>query len=80
MTIFLEEEEIRQLTGRKARSAQATTLKSMGIAHKVRADGSLVVLRSHIEKTLDGLPEKSRVKEWQPDWSSLNAPPAQPRK
>ena len=77
--IFLTEEEIRTLTHRKRRDSQAQALRGMGISHKMRPDGSLAVLRSHIEKVLDGTTEKSRFKEWQPDWSSIRASPPQSR-
>lgn len=77
--IFLTEDEVQSLTHRKRRNSQALALNVMGITHKKRPDGSLAVLRSHIEKTLDGAPEKSRVKEWQPDWSSVRATPPQSR-
>lgn len=75
--MFLTEDEIRELTRRKVHRSQTEALRSMGISHKVRPDGSVAVLKSHVEKTLDGLPEKARMKEWQPDWSSLNASPPQ---
>lgn len=77
MTMFLTKEQLIELTGRKVRPAQVKALRSMGISHKVRPDGSVAVLTSHIEKALDGLPEKARMKEWQPDWSALDAPPSQ---
>lgn len=50
--MFLTEEEIRELTNRKQRCSQAMVLRALGITHKVRADGSLVVLRAHVEQEL----------------------------
>lgn len=73
MSMFLTGDEIIDLTGKKRRSAQMKELNSLGITHKVRGDGSLVVLRSHIENELDG---KSRVslesvKDTQPNWEGM---------
>lgn len=48
--MFLEEDEIIQLSGRRRRNAQASALSFMGIEYKMRPDGSLAVLRSHVEK------------------------------
>ena len=79
MTTFLTEDEIRQLTHRKRRSSQSEALNGMGITHVIRPDDSVAVLRSHIEKTLGGLPEKDKMKVWQPDWSYLDAARAQSR-
>jgi hypothetical protein len=46
----------------------------MGIAFKQRADGTLAVLRSHVEKEFGvGDERKPRAKEFQPNWSGLNA-------
>ncbi|WP_370634329.1 DUF4224 domain-containing protein [Methylophilus sp. Leaf408] len=40
------------LTGNKRSDAQARSLNHMGIEHKSRPDGSVVVLRAHVEKVL----------------------------
>lgn len=50
--MFLTPEEIAELTDRVQRRAQRSVLNFMGIEHKVRPDGSLVVARAHVEKTL----------------------------
>lgn len=52
MSTFLDDDEIAQLTGRQRRSAQSKALAYMGIEHKTRPDGSLVVLRVHVERLL----------------------------
>lgn len=73
MTMFLSTDEIKNLTGKHQKTAQMRALKHMGIEHKVRPDGALVVLRSHIEKLLDGavqLIKSDRLLE--PNWSALN--------
>lgn len=47
---FLSFKEIQALTQRKVRTAQVRVLKAMGIEHRVRPDGSVAILRSHITK------------------------------
>jgi hypothetical protein len=42
------------LTGRKQRLSQVMVLRALGLTHKVRPDGSLVVLRAHVEHELGG--------------------------
>ncbi|ACU63736.1 DUF4224 domain-containing protein [Chitinophaga pinensis] len=72
--LFLDTEEIIFLTGRKKRNAQVIALRSMGIEHKTRPDGTVIVSRSHIQKLLDGDSVKRRIiKEIQPYWGAINA-------
>lgn len=52
--MILTPEELQQLTGRKRRDAQARVLRHMGIEHRVRPDGSVVVLRAHVDEVLGG--------------------------
>ena len=46
--------EVRELTGRIRRQAQVLALRTMGIEHRVRPDGSVAVLRSHVEQLFGG--------------------------
>jgi hypothetical protein len=72
--MFLDDDELRSMTQRVQRAAQAKMLRSMGIAFKQRADGTLAVLRAHVEKEFGaGAERKSKVKDFQPNWSGLNA-------
>jgi len=72
--MFLTPEELEQLTGKRRRDAQIRALRYMGVEHKVRPDGSVAVLRAHVEKLLDGdLASAIRGSEVEPDWDSLNA-------
>jgi hypothetical protein len=58
--MILSDDEIIALTQVRCRKRQErwkrqrATLVAMGIEHKVRPDGSLVVSRSHVEKVLGG--------------------------
>lgn len=71
--IFLEQAEIQNLTNRARRHAQAKVLRAMGVEHKVRPDGSVVVLRAHIHKVFDGEPDspRHRTKVAGPNWAAL---------
>lgn len=60
--MFLEDDEIRSLTKRKHRATQMRELELMKVAYMLRSDGSLVVLRSHVEKLLGAdMVKKSRT-------------------
>lgn len=50
--MFLTDVEIEELTQRQRRPAQARVLAFMGIEHRLRPDGSVAVLRSHVERVL----------------------------
>lgn len=67
--MFLTPDEIAELTGRKLHKAQRTVLNHLGIQHMVRPDGSLVVLRSHVEKSLGE--ESSSAKLPEPNWAAI---------
>lgn len=73
-TMFLDAEEIREMTDRKTRVAQRRMLNALGIVYRIRADGGLLVLRSHVERELGGGPAATqRKKEFVPNWSAANA-------
>ena len=71
--IFLDTEEIKSLTKRTVRPAQVRVLMAMGIEHKVRPDGSVAILRAHINKVFDGDPDGSqkKIKEIAPNWAAI---------
>jgi hypothetical protein len=69
--IFLTKEELRELTRRNRSSAQVVVLRFMGIEHKIRPDGSVVVLRAHVEHLLGGIADARVPREVQPDWSAV---------
>lgn len=74
MKMFLDSDEVRELTQRVQRAAQARTLNSMGIEHRARPDGSLAVLRAHVEQQLGGTQATSRKKAAaEPNWGALDA-------
>jgi hypothetical protein len=72
-SMFLDQEEIKSLTNSTRRDAQTKALRAMGIEHKVRPDGSIAILRDHINKVFDGNPDsvRKRVKVVEPNWSAI---------
>jgi histidyl-tRNA synthetase len=69
--MFLTIAELRELTGKIQRNAQAVALRSMGIEHKLRPDGTCAVLRSLVEKSL-GLSDSVRSKKpIEPHWGGI---------
>nr|WP_198981141.1 DUF4224 domain-containing protein [Herbaspirillum sp. ASV7] len=70
--MFLNETDIADLTKRKRAKAQQKQLNAMGIQYKVRADGSLVVLQTHVERLLGGLEQSVRQRSVrEPNWEVL---------
>jgi hypothetical protein len=72
---FLTKEEVAEMTGRVQRAAQTRELTHMGVIHKLRADGSVLVLRAHVEQLL-GYQAGTKAKEpdFEPNWAAA-APP-----
>jgi hypothetical protein len=70
-TMFLDNDEIRELTGRIQFRAQAKMLRVLGLTHKIRSDGSLLVLRSHVEQQLGGHPGgRQKPADFTPNWEA----------
>lgn len=67
--LFLDSDEIRELTHRHRRSAQVEALRTIGIEHRTRPDGTLIVLRAHVEQLLGANPAAISAPDWEPDWS-----------
>lgn len=68
-SMFLTEEELTGLTGKQRSSARIRALNSMGIQHKIRPDGSIAVLRAHVDRLFGEKGGKSKIAEWQPSWT-----------
>ncbi len=69
--MFLSPAELTALTGKRTKRAQRRALAAMRIAFEVRPDGSAAVLRSHIEKRLDGSVANAIKEEHEPDWRAI---------
>ena len=64
MSLCLTEDELVELTGKRKCGAQVKALRTMGIDHKVRGDGSPVVLRAHVERLFGGMASATVAKEY----------------
>jgi len=70
--MFLTPEELTELTGRQRRDAQVRALRYMGIEHRVRPDGTVAVLKTHVEQSFGETHSHDKVvKQVEPDWSAL---------
>lgn len=69
--MFLTVEEVRDLTGKVRNHSQVAALRHMGIEHRVRPDGSVAVLRAHVETSLGLLNQKRIIGAAEPNWSAI---------
>lgn len=72
-SLFLSSDEVRELTSRVQNSAQARVLNAMGIEHRRRPDGSVAILRSHIEQLFGVTQPTQQRHQSEPNWGALNA-------
>lgn len=68
--MFLTHDELEELTGKQRGYAQVRVLRSMGINHRLRADGSVAVLTSHVEKIFDGKVQMPVMVNIEPNWNA----------
>jgi hypothetical protein len=72
-SMFLSKEELRDLTNRIQCAAQIRALRGMGIQHCIRPDGSVAVMRSHVE-VLFGVQSRSGTRTpVEPNWGAIHA-------
>lgn len=71
--LLLTEQELYLLTGYKRRGAQRQALNRMAITHKIRPDGRIIVLQSHIEKIMGGNDKAKEQEKSEPNFEALNA-------
>lgn len=71
--MFLDADQLIELTRKKRSNAQATVLKQMGIEHRLRPDGTVVVSTAHVERVLGGEVFAKKAKVAEPNWDLLNA-------
>lgn len=62
--LFLTDEQLQQLTGRRHKSRQIEWLKSEGIPFRVNATGHAVVTRGAIEGRTEG--QEQTPRRWMP--------------
>lgn len=66
--MFLTDQELTELTGKRQNAARIRVLNSMRVQHKIRPDGSIAVLRAHVERIF-GEKKSNPKMEWQPAWN-----------
>ena len=69
--MILTPEELAELTGRCRSDAQVRVLRFMGIEHRIRPDGKVVALRSHVDAVLGAVTIHPKVKEYALDLSTI---------
>ena len=70
--MFLTAQELIELTGRHRGQAQAKILRALGIEHKIRPDGRVLVLTTHINKEFHGAEVNNVVnKPVEPNWGAI---------
>jgi|LakMenEpi03Aug12_release.lakeMendotaPanAssembly.Ray.scaffolds.fasta_scaffold3219188_1 hypothetical protein len=69
--MILSATELRELTGRRQKACQVQALRFMCIEHKVRPDGSIVVLKAHVEQSLGLMNDTKVKKETEPNWGAI---------
>jgi hypothetical protein len=62
--IVLTDAEIRDVTRKKRPSAQVRALRAMGIAHRMRPDGTVMVLRSSLQDEVSPSVEQESEINW----------------
>ena len=69
--MFLDDEQIAELTKRKQRRAQVAMLRSLGVQFKVRADGSIAILIEHVKKVFGGMEVSKKDRHVEPNWDAI---------
>lgn len=67
--MFLDDAELTGLTGKRRNDARIRMLNGMGVQHKIRPDGSIAVLRTHVQRVFGEKAASAKIKEWQPAWT-----------
>lgn len=71
--MILSQEQLFELTRKKRSGAQAVVLNSLGIEHRLRPDGSVVVSQVHVEQVLGVVELSNFNKNIEPNWGMINA-------
>lgn len=71
-SMFLTDEEIASLTQKKRYATQRRVLNALGVTHKIRPDGSIAILRSHVEQVFGGNVTPPKRCPTEPNWAALN--------
>jgi hypothetical protein len=67
--MFLTAAELAELTGKDRGSAQCRVLNALGIPHRRRPDGKVIVLREAAQDAL--FPSRRKIGIQEPDWGAV---------
>jgi hypothetical protein len=76
--MWLDDDQVSALTNCRHRrrhvrhQLQIEALRFMGVQHKQRPDGSVAIMRSHVEHLFGGNAAATITAPPEPDWSTLN--------
>jgi hypothetical protein len=68
--MFLSKDELIELTGRRRRDSQARVLRALGIEHRIRPDGRVIVLREYVKQQFGARANKQTEPPEAFDWSA----------
>lgn len=72
MEMFLDQIELKELTGKTHNDAIINALNFMGVDHKVRPDGSVAVAKAFVEKAFGvTVNSKTTGRRIEPNWGNL---------
>lgn len=69
--MFLSPEEVIELTGRQRPRSQIEALRTMGIEHRPRPDGTPAVMRRHVEAVFAAHPDGRVTSPAEPNWDAV---------
>lgn len=72
--MFLTDSEIKELTHKQRRPAQVRMLRAMGVEHRQRPDGSIAVLKKHVEYLFGGKSAVDDHEESELNWDHATLP------
>lgn len=68
--MFLDDEDLTELTRKRQNAARIRVLNAMGVQHKIRPDGTIAVLRAHVERVFGEKATKQAAESsWKPSWA-----------
>lgn len=71
--MVLDRQELESLTHRTRSSAQVRALRFMGIEHRIRPDGTVAVLRTHVEVALGANQSENKGNPAnEPNWAGIS--------
>lgn len=69
--MWLTKDEIRELTGFVHRDKQVEELNRLGVTHRTRGDGTIVVARDHVAEQFGCNVTSASETQAEPNWSNM---------